>query len=136
MNETYLFEVYVVYSLVAVALTIWLARTLFRTGAVFLADVFADRPDLAQAVNQLLVVGFYLLNLGYAFYMLKAEGADSSFAAMEVLGQKLGFLLLSLGAIHFGNLYLFHLIRQRSQMATMPPPVRPHMNLGTSSTRA
>ena len=136
MNENYLFEVYVVYSVVAVALTIWLARTLFRTGAVFLADVFADRPELAQAVNQLLVVGFYLLNLGYAFYMLKAEGADTSFAAMEVLGQKLGFLLLSLGAIHFGNLYLFHHIRQRSQIATMPPPVSPHMNLTSGRTSA
>lgn len=136
MNQNYLFEVYVIYSLVAVVLTIWLARTLFRNGAVFLADIFEDRPELAQAVNQLLVVGFYLLNLGYAFFMLKAEGANSSFAAMEVLGQKLGFLLLSLGVIHFGNLYLFHRIRQRSNVATMPPPVHPHMNLSQGAAGA
>lgn len=127
MQETYLFHVYIVYTSVAVALTVWLARTLFRTGAVFLEDVFEDRPELAQAVNQLLVVGFYLLNLGYAFFILKAEGAATKFEAMEVLGQKLGFLFLSLGAIHFCNLYLFHRIRRRTQLATLPPPVTPHM---------
>ncbi len=136
MYENYLFEVYVVYSVVSVVLVTWLARTLFRTGAVFLDDVFEGRPELALAVNQLLVVGFFLLNLGYAFFMLKAEGATSSFAAMEVLASKLGFLLLSLGAIHFCNLYLFHRIRQRSQLATMPPPVTPHMNLGTGKANA
>lgn len=136
MYENYLFEVYVVYSVISVVLVTWLARTLFRTGSVFLDDVFEGRPELALAVNQLLVVGFFLLNLGYAFFMLKAEGATSSFAAMEVLASKLGFLLLSLGAIHFCNLYLFHRIRQRSQLATMPPPVNPHMNLGTSKANA
>ncbi len=127
MQETYLFHVYIVYTGVALALTVWLARTLFRTGTVFLADVFEGNPALAQAVNQLLVVGFYLLNLGYAFYMLKAEGAHTGFQAMEVLGEKLGFLLLSLGGIHFCNLYLFHRIRQRTQLTTLPPPVTPHM---------
>jgi len=136
MHETYLFHVYVVYSLVAIVLTIWLAKTLFRTGAIFLADVFSGEPKLAEAVNQLLVVGFYLLNLGYAFFMLKAHGADTSFAAMEVLGQKLGVLLLSLGVIHFCNLYLFHRIRQRAQLATMPPPLHPHMNLAAGAPNA
>ncbi len=135
MQETYLFEVYVIYSVVAVGLTVWLARTLFRNGAVFLSDIFEGKPELAQAVNQLLVVGFYLLNLGYAFFMLKAHGATSSFAAVEVLARKLGFLLLTLGGLHFLNLYLFHRIRQRSHIATMPPPVVPHMNVnpGTAS---
>lgn len=135
-QANYLFEVYIIYSVVAVGLTVFLARTLFRNGAVFLSDIFEGRPELAQAVNQLLVVGFYLLNLGYAFFMLKASGATSSFAAVEVLARKLGFLLLTLGALHFFNLYLFHTIRQRSQMATMPPPVSPHMNLNTSRASA
>lgn len=129
MHETYLFEVYVVYSAIAVALTIWLARTLFQNGAIFLADVFEGNPPMAEAVNRLLVVGFYLLNLGYAFFMLKAHGANTSFAAIEVLAQKLGYLLLSLGVIHFFNLYLFHRIRQRANLSTLPPPVRPHMKL-------
>ncbi len=119
----YLVPVYVVYGLVSLGLTIWLARTLFRNGAVFLRDVFADKPDLADAVNRLLVVGFYLLNLGYACLLLKAPGAATMVSAIEVLAGKLGALLLSLGVLHFANMFLFHRIRRRALLAELPPPV-------------
>lgn len=124
-----LVTVYCVYSGVSVGLTIWLARTLSKSGEVFLDDVFVDNPRMAPAVNRLLVVGFYLLNLGYAFVTLKA-GADSltPVQAMETLAAKLGALLISLGVIHFGNMYLFHRIRRRSQIRLAPPPVKPQMH--------
>jgi len=123
-----LVTVYGAYAGASVGLTIWLARTLAKSGEVFLDDVFVDNPRMAPAVNRLLVVGFYLLNLGYAFVTLKA-GADSLTAvqAMETLAAKLGALLLSLGVIHFGNMYLFHRIRRRSQIRLAPPPVKPQL---------
>jgi hypothetical protein len=121
--------VYVVYSVVSIALTVWLARTLFKNGAVFLRDVFKDTPDLANAVNRLLVVGFYLLNLGYASLLLRSDPAPTTTAAIEILSRKLGWLLLSLGAMHFFNMYLFHRIRRRAQLAELPPPVAPHYRM-------
>lgn len=121
--------VYVVYSVVSIALTVWLARTLFKNGAVFLRDVFKDTPDLANAVNRLLVVGFYLLNLGYASLLLRSDPAPTTTAAIETLSSKLGWLLLSLGAMHFFNMYLFHRIRRRAQLAELPPPVAPHYRM-------
>lgn len=117
--------VYAVYSVVSIGLTVWLARTLFKNGAVFLRDVFKDSPDLAQAVNRLLVVGFYLMNLGYACLLLRADRPESGVAAVETLAQKLGLLLVSLGCMHFFNMYLFHRIRRRAKLAELPPPV-PH----------
>lgn len=123
-----LVTVYFVYAGASVGLTIWLARTLSKSGEVFLDDVFVDNPRMAPAVNRLLVVGFYLLNLGYALVTLKA-GAESltPVQAMETLAAKLGALLISLGVIHFGNMYLFHRIRRRSQIRLAPPPVKPQM---------
>jgi len=125
----YLVPVYLVYGGASIALTVWLARTLFRNGAVFLADVFADNPSLSEAVNRLLVVGFYLFNLGYACLLLKAPPAETLVAAIETLSYKLGALLLSLGAMHFFNMYLFHKIRRRAKLATLPPPVMHHHEL-------
>jgi hypothetical protein len=124
-----LVTVYCVYATASVGLTIWLARTLSKSGEVFLDDVFVDNPRMAPAVNRLLVVGFYLLNLGYALVTLKA-GVDSltPVQAMETLAAKLGALLISLGVIHFGNMYLFHRIRRRSQIRLAPPPVKPQMH--------
>ena len=123
--ESYLVSVYVVYALIGVSLTIWLARVLAKNGAVFLRDVFADNPDMAEAVNRLLVVGFYLFNLGYAALILKADPAQSMVAAIETLAWKLGLLLLSLAAMHFTNLFIFHRIRRRAQEPKGQPPVPP-----------
>jgi hypothetical protein len=124
----HLTAVYLAYAAASIALTIWLARTLFKNGEVFLEDVFADHPRLAAAVNRLLVVGFYLLNLGYAFISLKADhDVTTVTAAIETLARKLGSLLLVLGALHMGNLYLFHRLRARGQIRLAPPPVRPQM---------
>lgn len=116
---------YLLYGGISVGLTIWLARTLFRHGAVFLADAFEDQPGLADAVNRLLVVGFYLLNLGYAFLTLRAERAPDAVAALETLVTKVGFLLVSLGVLHFANMYVIYRIRRRSRLAELPAPVAP-----------
>lgn len=125
----FLVPVYVAYAVTAVTLTVGLARVLFRSGAVFLEDVFKETPKMAEAVNRLLVVGFYLLNLGYAALIMKADGASTAVAAAEVLAWKLGALLVSLGIMHFINMYFFFRIRRRSQLAVMPPPVAPQMRL-------
>jgi hypothetical protein len=128
MNDTsYLVPVYGAYAVVTVSLTVWLARTLFTNGAVFLEDVFKDSPKMAEAVNRLLVVGFYLLNLGYAALIMKAEHGDTVIQAVEVLAWKLGALLLSLGGMHFANLYVFYRIRRRARLAQLPPPAIPQM---------
>ena len=125
----HLIAVYLVYAAASVALTIWLARTLFKSGEVFLEEVFADNPRMAAAVNRLLVVGFYLLNLGYALVTLKAGNVVvTTTDALETLAMKLGSLLLVLGALHMGNLYLFHRIRRRGQIRLAPPPVKPQLH--------
>lgn len=115
--------VYIVYTLVAIGLTAWLANTLFRAGEVFLADVFDDKPRLAEAVNRLLVVGFYMLNLGYGLYLVRAEQGLGPFEAVQFLVNRLALLLVSLGIIHFVNVFVFWRIRARNQAPELPPPL-------------
>jgi hypothetical protein len=128
-TTNHLVVVYAVYTAASFVLTAWLARTLFKNGEVFLEEVFADNPRLAGSVNHLLVVGFYLLNLGYALVTLKAgHGVVTMAEALETLAMKLGSLLLVLGGLHMTNLYLFHRIRRRGQIRLAPPPVRAQLH--------
>lgn len=125
MQSGYLIVVYLVYGTVSVALTVWLAVTLFRNGAVFLADVFEDHPELAEATNRLLVVGFFMANLGYAFLLFWRTETPDAVAAAEVLLRRLGLLLVSLAVLHFVNLAVFYRLRRRARLAQIPPPVAP-----------
>lgn len=115
---------YLVYTVAAIALTGILARTLFRNGKVFLNDVF-DSDGMADAVNHLLVVGFYMLNLGYALIIFRTSATATGLETTENLVTKLGVLLLSLGVIHFVNIAVFWKLRRRNEMSLDLPPVRP-----------
>jgi hypothetical protein len=126
MPNDFLPVVYAIYAAVSVVLTIWLARTLGQNGRFFLLDVFPDNASMADAVNQLLVVGFYLVNFGYACLLLRGGAATTITGAVETLAGKLGYLLLSLAVMHFANLYVFHRIRRRARASTMPAPLAPH----------
>ncbi|MGQ4511945.1 hypothetical protein [Streptomyces sp. DW26H14] len=105
---------YVVYTAVSVGLTMWVARTLSRNGLIFLADVLGGDEKLAEAVNHLLVVGFYLVNLGFiALYLRDAGGVADVRELVEAVSLKLGVVLLVLGVLHLGNVYVLSKIRRR-----------------------
>ena len=117
---------YLVYLAVSIALTVWVARTLHRNCRVFLVDVFDNRTDLADSVNHLLVVGFYLVNLGYVSLALKlAEKVTDAVAATEALSHKVGLVLVVLGGMHFFNLFVFSRIRRAHALRHAPRPVDP-----------
>lgn len=119
--------IYTIYAGVAIAMTALLARTLFKAGGVFLDDVFDGKPRLAEAVNRLLVVGFYMLNLGYGLFLLRAEPQETAFDAVAYLVNRLAILLVTLGLIHFINVIVFWKIRQRAELRNAPPPVAPQV---------
>lgn len=117
---------YLIYLAVSIVLTVWVARTLLKNGQVFLDDAFADER-LARSVNHLLVVGFYLLNLGYVAVALKiGEPLLTGSSAMEALAWKLGLVLLVLGAVHFFNLFVLSRFRRRRMLDQLPPPLPPN----------
>jgi hypothetical protein len=121
----YKLATYLVYLAVSIPLTWWVGRTLFRNGQVFLDEALRDER-LAASVNHLLVVGFYLLNLGYVAVALKITASvGTASAAMENLAWKVGFVLLVLGAVHFFNLYVLSRFRRRRLLEVSAPPVPP-----------
>src|SRR5438034_6644130 len=117
---------YVFYVSISVGLTVWVARTLHTNGRVFLVDVFHGNEPLADSVNHLLVVGFYLINFGYVSLALKlGYNVATAQEGIEALSVKVGMVLLVLGGMHFFNLFIFSRMRRRASLVNGPPPVPP-----------
>lgn len=105
---------YVGYIALSVVLTIWVAKTLHKNGRVFLVEVFGGNEELADSVNHLLVVGFYLINLGYVSLALKISQYPTNLPmGVEALSWKIGMVLVVLGGMHFFNLLIFNRIHRR-----------------------
>jgi hypothetical protein len=112
----YIILTYITYLVITITLTIWVATTLFRNGKIFLVDIFHGNKELADSVNKLLLVGFYLVNIGYAVFTLQVTDDILNYReVIEKLSVKAGWIILVLGAMHFFNLFVFFKLRSRAQ---------------------
>jgi|SRR5437870_3162628 len=126
MNMTVM--AYVAYLAVTVPLTVWVGRALRRHGEVFLVDVFLGDDRLAHAVNQLLVIGFYLLNFGFlSSFMASSTNVETGRGLMELLSTKVGAVVLVVGVVHFINVWCLNAFRKRALLRAQGlPPVAPN----------
>jgi hypothetical protein len=117
----YIVGCYFTYLAISLVVTVWVAHTLHKSGRVFLVDAFHGDTSLADSVNHLLVVGFYLINVGYVSMELRSDSTLSSLRqAIELVSTKIGIVLLVLGAMHFFNLYVFSQLRKRAREGGRP----------------
>ena len=126
MDIDYTVVSYLAYVAISLRVTVWVGRTLFENGRVFLVDATHGNEPLADSINQLLLVGFYLINVGYMSLMLQTgEPVLSVQASIELLSEKLGMVLLILGVMHLGNVYVFDRYRSAALEDADLPPVAP-----------
>ncbi len=120
----YLLLTYLLYILISVLLTIWVGRTLFINGMVFLMKIFKEDELLVTSINKLLLIGFYLINFGYAlFNLIERTPVATAVKSVEVLSQKIGLIIIVLGIMHFVN--LIALFKLRSKAKKEPKPAVP-----------
>ena len=124
---------YAIYLPIALGLTYYVARTLFKNAKVFMLDIFKGKEDIAFATNRLFEIGFYLMNLGFALMILKIYVSEYSpfntyQKLIETLSYKVGGFSIYLGVMLFLNLLLFMRGRKKARQAQLPkqqfvPPV-------------
>jgi len=109
---------YLAYIAISIGLIVWVGRTLFTNGRVFLLQVF-DEDIIADSVNKLLLVGFYLINVGYMVYNLKIYNAvDTTREGIETLSMKIGIIILILGVMHFFNIFVLFKLKKGNKKIT------------------
>jgi predicted PurR-regulated permease PerM len=130
MNNSYIIVAYLIYLPIALVLTWIVADNLFKSGLIFMRDIFFGREDIAKATNSLFKVGFYLLNIGFALFILKIYNSLTGMQdTIEVLSSKVGGFSIYLGVMLFFNLYLFfrgkRVAKQRHSASTNSNQVAP-----------
>ena len=116
--------IYIAYTIISIAMTIWVARTLHRNGRIFLVEAFGGKEEMADSVNHLLVVGFYLINFGFILLYLRfGTKPETVVEGIEYIATKLGVVLLVLGFMHFFNMFNFNRMRKKGLDHNPTPPV-------------
>ena len=106
--ESYVVRAYLIYLPVVLFLTFYVAHMLFKNSKIYMLDIFNGREEIANATNTLFKIGFYLLNMGFALFILEIYSKISTTQeVIEVLSQKVGGFSIYLGLVLFFNMYLF-----------------------------
>ena len=123
MSPMLLFWTDLVYLATSVAIALWVGWTLHRNGRVFLIEVYQGNKDLADSVNHLILVGFYLVSIGFVAVAIRISagiGLEDMSGAIQVVSTKVGLVLLVLGVTHFLNLMMFSRMRWRVRLVAPP----------------
>lgn len=104
---------YAIYFIVSLLITVWVGHSLHKNGRVFLVENFAGREALADSINHLLLVGFYLINVGFIALTLRlGERPSDIVEAIEYLSTKVGMVIVVLGIMHFFNMFVLMRFRR------------------------
>lgn len=120
MENTKIVIGYLIYLPIVIALTIFVSKSLFKNGRIFMIDIFKGKEEIALATNKLFEIGFYLVNIGFALYIMKiyyySTKTELSYQRLiEILSMKIGGFTIYLGLMLFLNLFLFFRGRRKSK---------------------
>lgn len=115
---------YSIYLPTTVLMTFFVAKSLFNNGKIFMLDIFKQREEIANSTNQLFKTGFYLLNIGMAFLIIKMYDIENTQTLFEQLSTKIGGFSIYLGIMLFLNLYLFFRGKRKANQPNTPTPTR------------
>ncbi len=118
METTKILIGYAIYLPIALFLTYYVSKTLFKNSKIYMLDIFKGREEIANATNKLFETGFYLLNLGFALMILEMNMYDNSYQVLiEKLSYKIGGFSIYLGLMLFLNLYFFFRGKRKASQA-------------------
>jgi hypothetical protein len=126
MDTTKILIGYAVYLPIALLLTLYVSRTLFRNSKIYMLDIFKGREEIALATNKLFETGFYLLNIGFALMILKMNLYNNNYQELvEALSYKIGSFAIYLGLMLFINLYFFFRGKRKAKEGLRPISPQP-----------
>lgn len=105
---------YLIYGVITYLITVRVGWIFYRNGIHFIRAELRDEA-ISQSVNRLLLTCYYLTNLGYITLQVWFwEDVSSVRMLVESLSQKVAYIVLLLGGLHFGNMTVIYLLRRKN----------------------
>ncbi|MGO4709903.1 hypothetical protein AB4Y90_12465 [Chryseobacterium sp. 2TAF14] len=94
-------------------ITIDVGRRCFNSGKIYLEYLINDK-DFCLTVNRILLVSYYLVNLGYIAINLSFWKKISNKEELLInVSSRIGIIVLILCALHFINIFTLYILRKK-----------------------
>ncbi|MFT5725794.1 MAG: hypothetical protein ACI9JN_002923 [Bacteroidia bacterium] len=107
-------EAYAIYLGVTFYITVVVGYSFHKHGIHLVLELFQNNHEGAHAINNVLLVGYYLVNLGYLTISISSWPEIQSLQVMvDLLFKKVAVILLVLAALHYNNIYWLNYLSKR-----------------------
>ena len=98
---------YSIFLLIITFMILVVGKICYRNGNVFVAELIPDHMELCQQINQVLLVGYYLVNIGYcAITLVDWENIATIQQLVEALATKIATIAFILSFLHYTNIFI------------------------------
>jgi hypothetical protein len=102
---------YMIYIAMMFFIIVYVGKYFYDNGRIFIIALLNGNVSLADYINKLLLVAYYLFNIGYAFIKLKSWPKIGSIEALfSSLAVNMGALILILACTHYFNMLAIYLL--------------------------
>lgn len=109
---------YIVFLTLMIFIIVYVGRYFYSNGRVFIISLFNGNVALADQLNKLLLIAYYLFNIGYSFKTLRQWQKISSIETMvSNLASNIGILILILAITHYFNMLIIYLLSKSKSIS-------------------
>ncbi|WP_298422252.1 hypothetical protein [uncultured Kordia sp.] len=107
---------YIIYIPIIFFITIKVGWILYKSGEVFMCDMFKDDTEIVASLNKILLIGYYLINLGSATITIAFwDSVSTSYEMMNALSDILGKTILVLAILHYNNIFWIKFLNRKNK---------------------
>lgn len=102
---------YAIYALLTVYIIVYVGKLFHRNGRIFILALFNQDISTADTTNNLLLAGYYLLNIGYAILQFSFWNTIHTVSELLAgLAHKTGMLVVLLAILHYLNMFTIYIL--------------------------
>jgi len=106
---------YTIFIGLMVFIIVVVGKICYRNGNVFVAELIPGHLELCRQINRALLIGYYLVNIGYCAVNLSFwQHINSMSMLIEVISIKMGGIILMLSVLHYLNIYVIHYLHRKN----------------------
>ncbi|MFC7773742.1 hypothetical protein [Flavobacterium sp. GCM10027622] len=98
---------YVIFLIIISYIILVVGKICYRNGNIYVASLIPEHMDLCQQINKMLLIGYYLVNLGYsAMTIVNWEAITSIQQLVEIIATKTAIIVLLLSLLHYTTIFI------------------------------
>ncbi|WP_221259866.1 hypothetical protein [Flavobacterium okayamense] len=98
---------YIIYFSITAFIIIKVGKIFYDNGNIYVSELIPNHMELCHKTNQILLLGYYLLNIGYCAITIISWQKIATFSQLiEIVSYKSAIIIITIAIMHYINIIL------------------------------